>query len=82
MNTAGRSSSTISSSTDPPTTCRVTENGDKPPNATTLAAIATPVRAARWASTSMPRGVPAAVTTTAPVVSRTACTALAHDAPP
>ena len=57
-------------------------NGDRPSNDTTLAAIATPARAATWASTSMPRGVPAAVTTTDPAVSRTDSTALAQEAPP
>ena len=46
LNTAGRSSSRISSSTAPPTTCRVTTNG-LPGSATTFAAIATPSRAAR-----------------------------------
>ena len=35
-----------------------------------MAAIATPARAATWASTSLPRGVPAAVTTTEPAACR------------
>ena len=69
---AGRCGSRISSSAEPPITCRVTTSGDRPWNDTTLAAIGTSSRAATWASTSLPRGVPAAVTTTDFACARTA----------
>ena len=49
---------------------------------TTFAAIATSSRAARWASTSLPRGLPDAVTATAPVAACTVSIAAAHAAPP
>ena len=64
VKTAGRSSRTISSRAAPPTTWRVTLNGDSPLKDSTLAAIATPARAATWAITSVPRSVPPAITTT------------------
>ncbi len=55
--------------------------GDRLLNDTTLAAIGSPDRAATWARTSLPREVPAAVTTTAPARSRTAISPAAHAAP-
>ena len=77
-NTATASSSRISSSADPPSTWRDTDSGDTASISTTLAAIVTPRRQATWASTSLPRGVPAAVTTVASPAAAT--TAAAHAA--
>ncbi len=56
-------------------------NGERLLNETTLAAIGSAVRAPTCASTSMPRGVPEAITTTEPVFSRTAIRPEAHAAP-
>ena len=81
MKTAGRWASCISSRAWPPTTCRVTVNGERPLKESTLAAIGSPARAPTCASTSLPRGVPAAITTTEPVFSRTAIRPAAHAAP-
>src|SRR4029079_7545043 len=81
VNTAGRDDSCISSSAAPPTTCRVTTNGDSPSKDSTFAAIATSARAATCAITSPPRGVPAAITTTDPDDDRTDRIPDAQDAP-
>ncbi len=80
-NTAGRWSRSISSSAAPPTTWRVTTNGASPWKDSTFAAIATPARAATWAISSLPRSVPAAITTTALLCSRTVRIAEAQAAP-
>ena len=61
---------------------RVTVNGESPEKVSTLAAIGTSARAATCASTSLPRVVPAAVTTTAPAAARAASTAEAQAPPP
>ncbi len=72
VKTAGRWWRFISSIAAPPTTWRVTTNGARPENDSTLAAIDAPERAATWAISSLPRSVPAAITTTEPAASRTA----------
>ena len=81
VKTAGRCESRISSRAAPPTTCLVTTNGESPSKATTLAAMATPMRVATRAITSMPRLVPPAITTTEPAASLAAATAVAVAAP-
>src|SRR6478672_5033457 len=65
----------------PPTTCRVTTNGASPEKDSTLAANDAPERAATWAISSLPRSVPAAITTTEPAASRTCWIAEAQPAP-
>ena len=81
VKTAGRWLSTISSRAAPPATWRVTTKGARPEKEMTLAAIATPARAPTWAISSMPRSVPAAITTTERAASRTVRIAEAQPAP-
>ena len=81
MKTAGRWWRFISSIAAPPTTWRVTTNGESPENDSTFAAMDAPERAATCAISSLPRSVPAAITTIEPAAWRTVWIAEAQPAP-